>query len=103
MKFFTVILLDAKNRVIDAKGLFYGTLSETSIYPREVVIYALKHNAAAVILAHNHPTGNAKPSKADMLMTEQLKEVLALVDVKVLDHIIVAERVTLSFLEMGLL
>jgi DNA repair protein RadC len=100
---FMALFLDAQNRLIAAKELFRGTLTQTSVYPREVVKAALKENAAAVILAHNHPSGVATPSKADELLTCELKKALVLVDVKVLDHFIVAGATTLSFAERGLL
>ncbi len=100
---FVVVLLDAQNRVLDAEELFRGTLTQTSVYPREVVKCSLKHNAAAVIFAHNHPSGVAEPSHADQLLTQSLKQALALVDVKVLDHFIVAGDACLSFAERGLI
>lgn len=100
---FVALFLDAQHRVIVAEELFRGTLTQTSVYPREIVKAALKVNAAAVIFAHNHPSGVAEPSQADELLTRQLKEALAMVDVKVLDHFIVAGRATLSFAERGLL
>ena len=100
---FVVIFLDAQHRVLATEELFRGTLTQTSVYPREIVKEALKANAAAVIFAHNHPSGVAEPSQADELLTRQLKEALAMVDVKVLDHFIVAGRATLSFAERGLL
>jgi DNA repair protein RadC len=100
---FAVILLDAQNRVIAMEELFRGTLTQTSVYPREVVKAALKANAAAVIFAHNHPSGVAEPSHADQVLTQSLKQALALVDVKALDHFIVAGTKTLSFAESGLL
>lgn len=100
---FVCIHLDAQHRVIDAEELFRGTLTQTSVYPREVVKAALGANAAAVIFAHNHPSGAAQPSPADELLTRQLKEALALVDIKVLDHFIVAGGQALSFAERGLL
>ena len=100
---FIALFLDAQHRVISAEELFRGTLTQTSVYPREIVKAALKANAAAIIFAHNHPSGVAEPSQADELLTRQLKEALALVDVKVLDHFIVAGRATLSFAERGLL
>src|SRR6266516_7164974 len=87
---FVVVFLDAQNRVIAAEELFRGTLTQTSVYPREVVKAALAHNSAAVILAHNHPSGVAEPSVQDQALTRTLCEALALVDVKVLDHFIVA-------------
>lgn len=100
---FIALFLDAQHRVLAAEELFRGTLTQTSVYPREIVKAALKANAAAVIFAHNHPSGVAEPSQADELLTRQLKESLAMVDVKVLDHFIVAGRATLSFAERGLL
>ncbi len=100
---FVALFLDAQHRVLAAEELFRGTLTQTSVYPREIVKAALKANAAAVIFAHNHPSGVAEPSQADELLTRQLKESLAMVDVKVLDHFIVAGRATLSFAERGLL
>lgn len=100
---FWVVFLDAQNRVIAAEELFRGTLSQTSVYPREVVKRALAHNAAGVILAHNHPSGVAEPSVQDQALTRALAESLALVDVKVLDHFIVAPGSGLSFAERGLL
>ena len=100
---FVAIFLDAQHRVISADELFRGTLTQTSVYPREIVKAALKANAAAIIFAHNHPSGVAEPSQADELLTRQLKESLAMVDIKVLDHFIVAGRATLSFAERGLL
>ena len=100
---FAVLLLDAQHRVISCQELFHGTLTQTSVYPREVVKCALKHNAAAVIFAHNHPSGVAEPSHADEILTRSLKSALALVDVQVLDHFIVAGTRTMSFAERGLL
>ena len=97
------IFLDAQNRVIASEELFRGTLSQTSVYPREVVRRALALNAAAVIFAHNHPSGVAEPSHADEMLTRCLKSALALVDVAVLDHFVVAGACTLSFAERGLL
>ena len=98
---FAVLLLDAQNRVIAMEELFRGTLTQTSVYPRQVVKAALKANAAAVIFAHNHPSGFAEPSRADELLTSTLKQALSLVDVKTLDHFIVAGTKTLSFAECG--
>ncbi len=99
---FVVLFLDAQNRLIGSEQLFSGTLTQTSVYPREVVKRALHHNAAAVIFAHNHPSGIAEPSRADEMLTRALKEALALVDVKVLDHFVVAGNTALSFAERGL-
>jgi DNA repair protein RadC len=100
---FLVIFLDTQHRVIAFEELFHGTLSQTSVYPREVVKRALTHNAAAVIFAHNHPSGVTEPSQSDQLLTGALKQALALVDVQVLDHFVVAQGQTLSFAERGLL
>jgi len=100
---FGALWLDAQNRLIVFDDLFRGTLTQTSVYPREVVKMALKHNAAAVIFAHNHPSGVAEPSRADEMLTATLKRALALVDVGVLDHMVVAFGSTLSFAERGLL
>jgi DNA repair protein RadC len=100
---FYCVFLDAQNRVIAAEELFRGTLTQTSVYPREVVKQALRHNAAALILAHNHPSGVAEPSLQDQALTRTLAEALALVDVKVLDHFIVAPGAAMSFAERGLL
>jgi len=100
---FMVLLLDAQNRVIASEELFAGTLTQTSVYPREVVKRTLHHNAASVIFAHNHPSGVAEPSRADEMLTKVLKDALALVDVKVLDHFVVAGNGVLSFSERGLI
>lgn len=100
---FLVLFLDAQHRVLRSDELFRGSLTQTSVYPREVVKAALAANAAAVIFAHNHPSGVAQPSQADELLTRQLREALALVEVRVLDHFIVAGNQTLSFAERGLL
>ena len=100
---FLALFLDAQHRVIVSEELFQGTLTQTSVYPREVVKRALHHNAAAVILAHNHPSGVAEPSQSDQLLTDALKQALQLVDVRVLDHFIVAGAGCLSFAEKGLL
>jgi DNA repair protein RadC len=100
---FWCVWLDAQHRVIAAQMCFRGTLTQTSVYAREIVKAALHVNAAAVIFAHNHPSGIAQPSQADELLTRNLKDALALVDCKVLDHFIVAGNQTLSFAERGLL
>jgi DNA repair protein RadC len=97
------LFLDAQNRLIAAEELFRGTLTQTSVYPREILKRALHHNAAAVILAHNHPSGVTEPSRADELLTRALREALQQVDVRVLDHLIVAGHQSLSFAERGLL
>ena len=100
---FLVLFLDTQNRLLASEEMFSGSLSETSVYPREVVKRALHHNAASVIFAHNHPSGIAQQSQADELLTKQLRQALVLVDVRVLDHFIVAGNNTLSFSERGLL
>jgi len=100
---FSVIHLDAQNRVIDYVEMFRGTVSQTSVYPREVVKEALARNSAALLLVHNHPSGMAEASRADELLTQTLKSALALVDMRVLDHLIVAGNAILSFAERGLL
>ena len=100
---FVVLFLDTQHRVLAVEELFQGSLSQTSVYPREVLKRVLAHNAAAVILAHNHPSGVSEASHADKTITNILKQSLALVDVSVLDHFIVAGNTTLSFAEQGLL
>jgi DNA repair protein RadC len=100
---FSALWLDARNRLITYEAMFFGTLTHTSVYPREVVKAALKHNAASLIVAHNHPSGEPEPSAADRSLTDALKSALALVDVRLLDHIIVAGANTLSFAEHGLI
>lgn len=100
---FIVLFLDNQHRLIAHETLFSGTVSHVSVHPREVVKSALQHNAAAVVLAHNHPSGCAEPSKGDRLVTEKLSTALALIEVKVLDHFIVGHRDIVSFAERGLL
>jgi DNA repair protein RadC len=100
---FICIWLDAQHRAIDFEVAFTGTLTQTSVYPREIVKKALARNAAAVIFAHNHPSGVAQPSQSDELLTRNLKEALSLVEVKVLDHFIIAGNQAISFAERGLL
>lgn len=100
---FSALWLDSQHCLIAAEHLFVGTLSQTSVYPREVVKRALHHNAASVILAHNHPSGVAEPSQSDQLLTSALKQALSLVDVRVLDHFIIAGSDAFSFAEKGLL
>ncbi|AOW12466.1 hypothetical protein LPB72_15450 [Hydrogenophaga crassostreae] len=100
---FAVLFLDSQNRLIALEELFRGTLSQTSVYPREVVLRALHHHAAAVVLAHNHPSGTTTPSRADEALTQSLKAALALVDVRVLDHFIVTRDRAASMAEMGLI
>ncbi len=100
---FHVTFLDAQHRTIAHESMFTGTLTQTSVYPREVVKAALRHNAAAVIFSHNHPSGIADPSQSDRMLTDALKQALALVDVRVLDHIIVAGTSMLSFAERGMI
>ena len=99
---FAVLFLDVQNKLLAMEELFRGTLTQTSVYPREVVIRALHHHAAAVVLAHNHPSGTVQPSRADEALTQTLKAALALVDVRVLDHIIVGHGLALSMAEQGL-
>ena len=98
---FVVLFLDVKNRLIASEEMFRGTLTHTSVYPREVVKAALAHNAASVLLAHNHPSGVAQPSEADLLLTRALTQALVMVDVRVLDHFIVAGTTIHSFAEHG--
>lgn len=100
---FSCIYLDNRNRIIQYDELFQGTLAGASVYPREVVKKALSHNAAAVIFAHNHPSGIAEPSQADKQITEQLRKALGMVEIRVLDHIIVGDGYCVSFTERGLL
>ena len=100
---FAVLFLDHQNRMLAMEELFRGTLSQTSVYPREVVLRALHHQAAAVVLSHNHPSGSVQPSRADEHLTQTLKASLALVDVRVLDHIIVGQGQALSMTEQGLM
>jgi len=100
---FVCIFLDAQHRVLACDELFRGTLAQTGVYPREVVKAALAHNAAAVVFAHNHPSGVAEPSRADELLTQSLKQALALVDIRTLDHFVVAGNALVSFAERGLL
>ena len=96
-----MVFLDSQHRLLALEEMFRGTLTQTSVYPREVVLRALHHNAAAVVLAHNHPSGSVQPSRADEALTQTLKSALALVDVRVLDHIIVAPGQALSLTETG--
>jgi DNA repair protein RadC len=98
---FHVLFLDVRNRLIAARELFRGTLTHTSVYPREVVREALSRNAASVMLAHNHPSGTPEPSEADMLLTRSLVQALALVDIRILDHFVVAGHRVHSFAEHG--
>lgn len=100
---FSCLYLDNRHRVIQFEELFRGTINGASVYPREVVKKALGHNAAAVIFAHNHPSGVAEPSAADRRITQQLSDALALVDVRVLDHVVVGDGTTISFAERGLM
>ena len=100
---FAVLFLDSQHRLIALEELFRGTLTQTSVYPREVVQRALAHNAASVVLAHNHPSGAAQPSRADEALTQTLKAALALIDVRVLDHFIVTSTQAVSMAELGLL
>ncbi|KLE43358.1 DNA repair protein [Klebsiella aerogenes] len=98
---FGVLLLDNRNRVLLWRELFYGTLNQTAVYPREVAKLALQHNAAAVILVHNHPSGHPDASEADIALTRRLKQALALIDVRIPDHFIVAGDHTVSMAERG--
>lgn len=98
---FMVMLLDNQHRLLAHETLFTGTISHTEVQPREVVKFALRHNAAAVILAHNHPSGDCEASQADRVITERLAKALALVDVRILDHFVVGHREILSFAERG--
>jgi DNA repair protein RadC len=100
---FAVVWLDAQHRVIECEEMFRGTITQTSVYPREVLKSALAHNAAAVILAHNHPSGDSLPSRADESLTVALKSALALIDVRVLDHVVVSSKSATSFAEKGLI
>ena len=100
---FAVVFLDTQHRVIAIEELFRGTLSQTAVYPREVVKESLARNAAAVVLVHNHPSGSAEPSRADEFLTTTLRQALALVDVRVLDHLVVTRTSVTSFAELGLL
>ncbi len=100
---FAALFLDAKHRLIQYVELFQGTIDSTAVYPREVVKEALRLNAAAAIVAHNHPSGNREPSEADKSITRRIKEALALVDVRALDHIIIAGTQSVSFAERGLI
>ncbi|MBD3893542.1 DNA repair protein RadC [Hydrogenophaga sp.] len=100
---FALLFLDSQNRLIEFEELFRGTLTQSSVYPREVVLRALHHHAAAVVLAHNHPSGTAQPSRADEALTQALKAALALIDVRVLDHFIVTREQAVSMAELGLL
>jgi DNA repair protein RadC len=98
---FTVLFLDTKNNLICSEELFKGSLAHASVYPREVVKASLKHNAASLILAHNHPSGSCDPSSADLSLTQTLKKSLELIDVRILDHIIVTHHHSYSFAEHG--
>ena len=100
---FAVVFLDAQNRLLAMEEMFRGTLTQTSVYPREVVLRALHHQACAVVLSHNHPSGTVQPSRADEMLTQTLKTTLALIDVRVLDHVIVAPGEALSMAERGLM
>ena len=100
---FWCLFLDNQHRVIASEALFYGTIDQASVYPREVIKACLRHNAAAVIFAHNHPSGATEPSQADKKMTHHLGEALALIDIRMLDHIIVAGTSTVSMAELGMI
>lgn len=100
---FACLFLDNRHRVIEYEALFRGTIDGASVHPREVIKAALTHNAAAVILAHNHPSGVAEPSQADLQLTRRLREALGLVDIRVLDHLVIGDGAVVSFAERGLL
>ncbi len=100
---FAVMLLDNRHRLIEYQELFFGTIDGASVHPREVVKAALKCNAAALILAHNHPSGVTEPSKADESITQRLKDALALIDIRVLDHLVIGDGEPVSFAERGLI
>jgi len=100
---FGVLFLDVQNRLLAFEEMFQGTLTQTSVYPREVVLRALHHQASAVVLSHNHPSGAVQPSRADEVLTQTLKTTLALIDVRVIDHVIVSHSQALSMAERGLL
>lgn len=100
---FLVLFLDAQNRLIAAEEMFRGTLTQTSVYPREILMRALDHRAASVVLSHNHPSGSTQPSRSDEALTQTLKAALTLVDVRVLDHVIFAGGEVLSLAERGLI
>lgn len=100
---FAVLYLDNRHRLIAYEELFYGTIDGAAVHPRELVKAALKHNASAVIVAHNHPSGIPEPSQADKHLTQRLREALALVDLRILDHIVVGGSDTVSFAERGLI
>jgi DNA repair protein RadC len=98
---FAVLFLDSRHRILAFEPLFFGTIDSASVYPREVVKHCLRHNAAAVIVAHNHPSGVAEPSQADHRMTDRLRQALALVDIRLIDHIVVGASDCVSFSERG--
>ncbi|WP_083634046.1 JAB domain-containing protein [Rhodoferax antarcticus] len=100
---FGVLFLDGQNRFLAFEKMFHGTLTHTSVYPRQVALAVLGHHAAAVVICHNHPGGSAQPSRADEALTQTLKEALSLIDVRVLDHVIVAPREALSMAERGMM
>ena len=100
---FAVLFVDAHNRMLALEEMFRGSLTQSSVYPREVVLRALHHQASAVVLAHNHPSGSVQPSRADEAITQTLKAALALLDIRVLDHVIVAPGQSLSMAERGLM
>ncbi|WP_241044443.1 RadC family protein [Achromobacter xylosoxidans] len=100
---FSVLFMDTQHRLIEYREMFHGTIDSAEVHPREVVKQALRLNAAALVISHNHPSGNPEPSAADRALTRQLKDALGLVDVRVLDHVIVAGNSTTSFAERGLI
>lgn len=100
---FAVVFMDSQNRLLETRDMFFGSIAQTSVYPREIAKAALALNAAAVILAHNHPSGVPEPSRADIALTESLKSTLALLEIRVLDHLVLAAGQCVSFAERGLL
>lgn len=100
---FAALFLDNHNQLITFEKLFYGTINESAVYPRKLVQKSLQHNAAKIIIAHNHPSGNCKPSESDLELTLTLKNILKVVDVQLIDHVVVSLKGTSSFAELGLL
>ena len=100
---FALLLLDSQHQLIAFRKLFFGTINSAAVYPREIVKQALSDNAAAVILVHNHPSGIAEPSQADVCITAQIQQALSTIDIRVLDHFVVAGTTTVSFAQRGLI
>jgi DNA repair protein RadC len=100
---FSALFLDNRHRLLAFEKMFYGTINESVVYPRGIIQKALEYNAAAIIAAHNHPSGNLTPSSADMMVTNQLKDILKILDIKLIDHFIITHKETYSFAEKGLL